>query len=250
MDSFNQRVSELGCFAFPILIRGKRGEAAPVGSGFIVKHQDRYFMISAAHVLEQLKSESLFYPTSHHGRQLINGKVCMTPWAGDREKDPFDLSVVALDEIDLPPYPAIGKQAVDINLLAVNSTQTPRIHSVIGFPASKTKFNPTNNNTVAQGFCYSNVSLEAEAYARYELDSKIHIAMHLAPKQTVAASGTHRNFPNPQGMSGAAIWVANHESELPLFTLAGVATKYRKKDRLLIGTSIALVLDMIRTLEA
>jgi hypothetical protein len=63
----------------------------------------------------------------------------------------------------------------------------------------------------------------------------------------VDSDGRQRTFPKPQGMSGSPIWVVE---EGPVvgersFPIVAVGTKYRKPQRILIGTDIDIVVHMI-----
>jgi hypothetical protein len=229
--------------------RDNRGRPSSHGSGFFVKNGERHFLVSAGHVLETLKNRPLYYYVSPGTTRKLSGRLLLNPWKGDRENDPIDLGVLRLSDEELPPYPEVDKFAMDISCL--RPALIPRSgtnYAIVGFPASRSKVNPRARVVTATAYSYRNYSIEDGAYYEYGLTPETHLALPLDLRIGFDSSGKPRNFPRPQGMSGSPIWALYDDAgqnDATTFQVVGVGTKYWKQERLLIGTDIAKVLDMI-----
>ena len=100
-------------------------------------------------------------------------------------------------------------------------------------------------------YSYRNYSIEEDEYSKLGLDPETHLLLPLDLKVGFDSNGKHRNFPKPQGMSGSPMWVLydyddDGKNNSPrVFPVVAVGTKYWKNERLLVGTDIAVVVDMI-----
>ena len=173
----------------------------------------------------------------------------MNPWQGDREKDPIDIGVLKLTSEGLPPYPDVNKFAVDISYLQPQSLpRSGKHYMIVGFPSSRSQTNPVARQTEVIVYGYHNNSIEDSEYSKHGLAPDAHVALLLNLEVGFDSKGKHRNFPKPQGMSGSPMWVLfdNHgQNDTRVLPLVAVGTKYRKIERLLVGTDIEVVLDMI-----
>lgn len=251
--SFSTLIDEatnlLAKFVVPLYEEDKRGRPSLNGSGFFVKAGEDIFLVSAAHVLETLKTKNLFYYIAPGITRKLTGKLLLNPWQGDREYDPIDVGVLKLAGEGLPPYPKVDKFTVDISYLQpAFLPREEKDYMIIGFPASRNGVNPIAREVASVVYAYHNYSIKGPDYCKHGLKADTHVALPLDLKVAFDSKGTHRHFPRPQGMSGSPIWVLfdeNASAEERVFPLVGVGTKYRKKERLLVGTDIGFVLDMI-----
>ena len=104
---------DVGRYVLPIFVDV---DAAPVsvGTGFLMHTGRDHVLVTAAHVLDGLKSGTSYYfyatPTT---KRTIAGEalIAKLPATGKRVDDVIDVAVVILsgDERELPPLPLIGK---------------------------------------------------------------------------------------------------------------------------------------------
>jgi hypothetical protein len=243
----------LAKFSLPIYEDDHRGRPSLHGTGFIVQAGGQHFFVSAAHVLENLKAKPLYYYIGPSITRKLSGKLLLNRWRGDREKDPVDIGILRLTSEGLPPYPDVSKFAVDISYLRPRFLpRSGKHYLVVGFPGSRSKTNPLARETEVTVYGFRNASIKDSEYYEHGLENELHVALSLNLKTGFDSEGKHRNFPKPQGMSGSPIWILFDDvgdNDERVFPLVAVGTKYRKSTHLLVGTDIAVVLDMInRTL--
>lgn len=233
----------------PVYEDDRRGRPSLHGTGFFVNAHGQYFFVSAAHVLETTKTRPLYYYIAPSMTRKLSGTLRLTPWQGDRERDPIDVGVLKLSGHALPPYPKVEKFAIDISYL--RPTYLPRSgkhYAIVGFPASRSRTNPVSRQTEVIAYAYRNNSIDDAQYASQGLVARAHVALPLDPEIGFDSDGNHRNFPRPQGMSGSPIFVLFDDyadNDPRVFPLVAVGTKYWKKKRLVVGTDVAVVLEMI-----
>lgn len=240
----------LAKFVVPLYEDDDRGRPSLLGSGFFVNANEHYFFVSAAHVLETLKKKPLYYYITNATTRKLSGKLLLNPWHGDRERDPIDIGVLKLSGEGLPPYPKVDKFAMDISYLRPGFLpRSGKNYMIVGFPASRSKVNRVAREVAATPYGYHNYSVEESEYSKQGLTPEAHLVLPLDLEVGFDSNGKHRNFPRPQGMSGSPMWVLYDEeggNNDRVFPVVAVGTKYRKNKRIIIGTDIAVVVDMIK----
>lgn len=239
----------LAKFVVPLYESDSRLRPSSHGSGFFVRAGERHFLISAGHVLETLRTRPLFYYVSPSSIRKLSGRLLLNPWQGDRKSDPIDVGVLRLSDEEVPPYPEVNKFAIDVSYLRPGFLpRSGRNYMIVGFPASRSQVNPVAREVAATAYGYRNYSIDDSAYPEHGLTPEANLVLPLDLEVGFDSSGKRRNFPKPQGMSGSPVWALFDEDgkdDSRRFSIVAIGTKYRKKERLLIGTDIGVVLDMI-----
>ena len=221
----------LSSFSVPLYYTESR-KPVQFGTGFFVRAGDHAFLISAAHVFDQAKTHAIFFYSSPSRVEPVTGQVLLTKARGKRADDHEDIGVVRLPEGHGPPYPDVGKYAMDISYLKRGRTPRSGKHYItIGFPATKSDVNSSERSVYAAAFAYRADSVDDQTYSVLGLDPMTHIVLPLDVKRARDANGKHVHFPKPQGMSGAPLiemydLAANTDSHV--FPVVGVAIEYRK----------------------
>ena len=248
-EVIDEAAGVLAKFIVPLYVSDSKSRPSLYGTGFFVRVGGRHFLVSAGHVLETLKTRPLFYYVAPGITRKLSGRLLLNPWQGDRENDPVDVGVLRLSNEGLPPYPEVNKFALNVSYLRPGLL--PRLgknYIIIGFPASRSEVNPMAREVAATVYGYQNSSIKDSAYSEHGLTPESNLVLPLDLEVGFDSSGKHRNFPKPQGMSGSPVWVLydeGGEDDSRVFQVVAVGTKYWKKERLLVGTDIAVVLDMI-----
>jgi hypothetical protein len=235
-------------FVVPLYV-DDRGRPSQFGSGFFVKDGSRHFLVSAAHVLEVLRTKRVYYYVAPSTTADLSGELRLNPWVGDRENDPIDIGVVLVDGPP-PPYREVSKFAMDVSYFQPQLLpRSGKVYAIAGFPSSQHRVNPIDKQVVAAVYAYRNRSAPEAEYAAHGGSPDTHVVLPLDLKGGVDSSGKHRNFPRPRGMSGSPIWVLVDE-ETPedhrVFPVVAVATKYRKRTSAILATDISFALGMMR----
>jgi hypothetical protein len=222
------------------------------GTGFLVSNAAGSFLVSAAHVLDPIKSgANLFFYTGHKRILRVSGSICLTtpPAGGNRSVDRLDIGVLRLEKAVSPPYPEVNKQALPINALLPSALPRERKHYLLtGFPGSKTQLHRVRRQFEVAPYGNWSMSASRAAYGRVGCAERIHIVMPFNRKKVAGPHLATRAFPNPAGMSGSPVWLlqdvvgTNDPIQTPL---VGVFIEYHSSRHLLVATDISVALDMI-----
>jgi len=224
------------------------------GTGFFVKNNENYYLVSAAHVFDSAKDKQVFYYTEGKKVYMLYDNILLPVKSeANRSTDLIDVAVTKITD-NTPPYPYYKKLAVDIKLLKPNNLpRSNKMYIIGGFPASQTSVKKLTNSVSPKFNSMMLPSIPKEDYGKHKLNINDHIAMEINLKKTHSiATKQHRNFPNPDGMSGCIIAVltdVNNNTEDSSFAIVGVFTTYRKRDKLLFGTDVSYVIDFINEYE-
>ena len=243
-------VELLAKFCVPLYQYDRRRRPRLNGTGFFVRSGKHDFLVSAAHVLDTAKSNGLFFYADARTLRHLSGKLLRTKGEDDRNQDLIDVGVLLLSKDSVPPYPGVDKFPMDISYLRpLYRPRTGKEYVFVGFPGSKSKVNPVRREVLVTPCAFRNQPIDEGLYKAHGLDPKSHIAMTLDVRKGFGPSGEPRQFPDPHGMSGSPIvvlWDYDGPNDERVFPVAGVATTYRKSDRLVFGTDISYVVDAIR----
>lgn len=242
----------LSKYVIPIY-RTYRRRPQLAGSGFFVTNAGKDFLVSAAHVLDEMVSNPLFFYIAPGVTRNLSGDLIRPRVMGSRNSDLIDVAVLMITGQDMPPYPDVDKHKLQISsLVPQNIPRAGKHYAIVGFPSSKSKPNPDAKTVKAIAYAYHNPSIDDMDYDRFGFDPKNHVLMSFDQKNGFDKNGRHVAFPNPQGMSGSPLWelfdndVQNANKE---FSVAGVGIEHRKDSRLMISTDIKYVLEMIRSVS-
>jgi hypothetical protein len=235
----------LSQFVVP-LYRDESGRPTQVGTGFFVRAGKANFLVSAAHVLEL--GTSLFYYVEPNVTAALAGDRRLSKWTGDRENDPVDVGVLKLST-STPPYPGVGKYAVDFSYLRPGLLpRADKIYSIIGFPATRSKVDTTAKQVSSTVYAFRNRSIPDADYAALGCSPSSHVVHSMDLRDGVDSEGRQRTFPKPQGMSGSPILMLLDEQptvDIRSFPIVAIGTKYRKSRKALIGTDVDIAVAMI-----
>jgi len=212
-----------------------------VGTGVFLDFQSAPFLLTAAHVTDELKNGNLLVPTVN-GLSEIEGyhaHIDLLPEL-TRNDDDVDMAYFRLTSgfarsLCAHFYPLIGKTEL------VPSSLELGVVSVVGYPASKGK-------RIASKFSselayYRGVAADQETYERYGFHHDENIIVHFHNKRAVnPENGKPMNPPSPRGVSGGAMfsWPQDHElsQDWSKPKLVGILHSYKAKEGLFIGTRL------------
>lgn len=241
-------VEDVQRFVVPIF-RGDDREAESIGTGFLLGAGGKYFLVTAAHVLDDLKSGIRHYffvePTT---TREVSGQalIAKLPASGERDDDTIDVGVVELEGEGLPPYPAVGREALSASRVA--QWQSPRHgkkYAFLGFPSSKGEVNPMKREIRSASYAYLGTSPAPDDYERMGLSEASHILLPFDKKNVITLQASKMNFPKPIGMSGAPLWELRRNEDGGR-RVVGVMIESRKLERVFVAADIGFVLKFIR----
>jgi hypothetical protein len=119
---------------------------------------------------------------------------------------------------------------------------------MIDFPATKTEVSKSERTVLVAPYAFRCLPVPEADYALHGVTPETHILLQLNRKVGYDSKGRRTHFPKPHGMSGAPIIVLySHEDDDDprIFPVVAVATTYREKEKIIIGTDVKYVLDGI-----
>lgn len=190
-----------------------------VGSSLYLQINDRFFLISAEHVLHK-DTEKLILPISNETFDIIptlpEGHIKFI------KSDLVDIAFCELKE-PLELFTPLGMSSIQ-NLYNVNTD----LLIAVGFPGSKTR----TTSTSAKGLLKKFVTTESniEEYKRFNADKKYNIISDFNKKKTIDKNGQPRVFPDPNGMSGGGLFhIVKDNEKLSEPKLVGILTDWDPK---------------------
>lgn len=125
--------------SFQIFLYNSEGKYQPVGSGVFINLNDKYYYITAAHVLDE-GIKNLFVFVGDEGITL-GGKLFITdlPKNQDRENDKIDVAIFKINDEHIEKlnkyYTFIKMDDISINHRFIEA----RNYLIVGYPGSQTK---------------------------------------------------------------------------------------------------------------
>lgn len=232
------------------------------GSGVLTSGGGRYFLLTAAHVLDRHATTPLVIWTGSTERFVsLDGEAVVTPKKdGNRNRDRLDLAVVTLRPRCVRLLQDSDFEFGSHELLGEESS-SGGIYAFAGYPASENDPKATTTEDGRQvnlmGRVLHVVNLapgEPKAYRRAGCDPEVHFVSSFNRHQLMSSGGVAAKVGHPFGMSGGGIFYLGEFSEILSGTarphLAGIGIEYLDKHQLLVasGTKV-LAKGLLQALE-
>lgn len=234
----------------PVFIRTELPkQLCQIGSAIFLELHGEPFLLTAAHVTDELKNGTLLTPT----------EAGLSPIEGYMAHIDLPPEVSRLDDtVDFAYYRLSSRSANDIShhFTALPQARTELIRSAheltvcsaSGYPASKGKKN--GESLSSEIFSFRGVVAGQETYNNLGLSPEENIVIHFHKKRAVHPE-TLETFPTPglKGISGGGIFAWPHGSEISgdwsLPRLVGIIHTFKEREGLIIGTTLLPVLAAI-----
>jgi hypothetical protein len=236
----------------PLFAETPGGKPKLVGSSFLVSSGTDSYLVSAAHVFDELKAghELFFYIEPHTKRKLSgNLRLTKTPEGKNRKSDRLDVGVLKLEGPGLPPYPKVEKYPLAIDALMPNALpREGKQYLLVGFPESKSRANPVARVVASEVSGLRNISVPIPKYADLGVGPQSHVVLSFDRKRTVGPDMNIRAFPEPSGISGSPVWLLydeNGPNDPTQTPIVGIAIEHHKNHHAIVATDIDVALKLI-----
>jgi len=243
---------KLSRYVIPLFLK-HRGIPILVGSGTLVSVSNKCFLITAAHVVDPIRSgaELFFYVATGWTQNLSgNGVLTSMPPSGNRNDDLLDIAVFQLSGPRLPPYPEVDKLSIPATAFKPHALpRDDKEYLLVGVPSSQATPRRTDGVLRLQTYSYRNGSLPHSRYLDLGLDPRTHIAIGFHQRKVLTDDGRFTNAPNPSGLSGSPLWLLYSESEMldpQTPQIVGIVTEHKKLKRFILATDIAVAIEAMR----
>ena len=226
----------------PIFVQTKSGPEQ-IGSGVLLQVGEGYFLLTAAHVTEQRRTNLLVIP-SKSGFVNLFGLFSASPLppSGSRKDDKSDVAVVRLsqDLVDRIHEDLLFLDHDDCDLSDI--TKPNDVYTLIGYPSKKSR---TADNAVTTGlFSLSGDGVMDKRFDELGLDPRRHVVVQLRMKRAVHYSNMLKTRPpHPAGMSGGGVFAWSKAlpklSALAQPRLVGILTEYHEHKNVFVGTRLS-----------
>lgn len=236
----------------PLFAETSGGKPKLVGSGFLISSGTNSYLVSAAHVFDELKvgHELFFYIESDLKRKLSGSpRLTKLPEGKDRKSDRLDVGVLKLEGPGLPPYPKVEKYPLEIGALMPNALpREGKQYLIVGFPESMSRANPVAREVVSKVYGFRNISAQLRKYADLGIEPRSHIVLNFDRRHTIGADSKIRAFPEPSGISGSPAWLIydqNGPNDPAQTSIVGIAIEHYKNYHAIVATDIDVALKLI-----
>lgn len=235
LDIVNEMTEQYKKYNYPMFIINDDEEPEQVGSFVIIKLNNNFYLLTAAHVANICNEKGYYYFIKNTHVQFT-GELLKTEGS---VSDVIDIAILKLsDESQVS-----GLNVVTEELLPEPSSATEGIHSVMGYPASKTKMKRPQKKIKSKLYVYYNILCQNDVYKHNDLNAQDHIAIIFDKKKCVSSEGIKTTFPDPQGMSGGGIWF--HDASSGKTLLVGIASTWKNRSQCIFGSRLTLIKKII-----
>lgn len=236
----------------PLFAETSGGKPKLVGSSFLVSSGTDSYLVSAAHVFDELKAgRELFVYIEPHTKRKLSGnlRLTKTPEGKNRKSDRLDVGVLKLEGPGLPPYPKVEKYPLAIGALMPNALpREGKQYLLVGYPESKNRANPVAREVASEVSSFRNISVPIPKYAALGVSPNSHVVLSFDRKRTVGPDKQIRAFPEPSGISGSPVWLLydkNGPNDPTQTPIVGIAIEHHKNHHAIVATDIDVALKLI-----
>jgi hypothetical protein len=253
MGSLRRKAARfLSRYSIPLYRYDERRRPVQFGTGFFVQADGAHFLVSAAHVLRESQVREVFFYAAQKTLRRLRGRIRTTGGVEGVTADPLDVAVLRLSGSAIPPFPEVEKFSLNYSdLLAEYLPRSGKRYVVVGFPSTKSGIDPVARRAIVKAYAYDTHSVVVEnAYEKHDVAPATHILLPFDRKRSMDADGRAVIFPKPQGMSGSPILVLYEDDgpsvqSRPAFPVVGVAVRSPVGAKIIVGTDIRFVREMI-----
>lgn len=175
------------------------------GSGVLVNIDEHFFVFTAAHVIEKYQ-DKLYVGIDQNDALLLGGEYLINNHY-NRPKDTIDTGIIKLDVATIgklkPLYAFITKEELGID----HMWQTQPQYLALGYPVTKTKYNPFKNSVKTEPFVFITMPAAAKEYDKNNCDPEHQVLVHYDKNAVVSTTTKLKNKgPHSHGMSGCGFW--------------------------------------------
>jgi hypothetical protein len=233
----------------PLFIH-RGGQPDRIGSCVLVRSDSDFFAFTAAHVLLDAGSVTLFAPSEGRGGKLLPLPPCNAHLKSSGRDDALDVGVLAFPALHLGSFQRrvflAGTEIEQDDRLDDQSVKS--FYFVLGYSASRTqvKVSHAKRRIHQQSFHFATGPVDAAEYLQEKISQADHILLDFDHNE-IMVGGRRENPPKLQGVSGGGIFQISRDTYRD--PLIAIATQNRRRSRLIMGTRIKHVLAVARELK-
>lgn len=206
------------------------------GSGVLVNSESKFFILTAAHVLEKKFRDQLCVFSNNQEVQFIGNRVKCT--SSDSSMD-IDLGIIELTKNQATQIKSHYQFLNSSKMQSHHQLIEGEFYSVIGFPASKTKIKYGTRKLKRGALAHlTNAISNTSEYSRLTTNPDTNILISYSKNIYNEKTKITGTAPTPYGISGCGLWFHEIENlevceqgiKLPYY-LVGIMIEWPEKDR-------------------
>jgi len=227
------------------------GQPDRIGSCVLVRLDSESYAFTAAHVIRDASSATLFAPSEGRGGKLQPLPPCTAHLKSSVGTNDLDVGVLALAARHLGAFQHhvfLAGAEIDQEDQPDDEDDVRSFYFVLGYSASRTqvKISKAERRIHQQSFRFSTQPLDAAEYLQERMSRSDHILLDFDHKE-IRVEGRPASPPKLQGVSGGGIFQISRKAMRG--PLVAIATENRRRSRLILGTRIKHFLAMVRELK-
>jgi len=222
-----------------------------LGTGVLMQIADAYFLLSAAHVLAEVKDvRAMFVPGAGDQGQTLRGEFAFSPPDDDR-----DVGVVRLDSDVAELLRAGGWEFLRMNKVVClkGDELPPAVYALYGYPIELHK---RPGGVLEPRPYWHGTRRHAKTASELGLNPERHVVLKLHPEEDddFICAGLERNrIPHLGGISGCGMWLVCDDQDLDTpeawsadnYLLAGIEHAFQTQSGYIKVTTLTTLLSLI-----
>lgn len=231
-EAMEAAVQGIGRAVRPVYIALNDGRADHIGSCVLVEIRDQRLLITAAHVIDEVKHGHLYIPAAGVTTRLEGSGAITTPPDGIRRKDKFDFAVLKIP-------PALAAQLGNTRFIREREFVAPtpaigRAYMALGYPnVSNKKIDHANRKIKPSKLSFGSTVVQDEALAKkLKVSGDDHYFVKYDKRQRDPVTRSVLMAIEPKGMSGGGLFDLGQFNMASLISpprpagLAGILIEY------------------------
>jgi len=240
-------------YVCPLYSLAAKGTRPVAGSAVLLRIEEYYFLLSAAHVLKKCRVQPLYIPNGNKLElflPLTYGQLHSTKSKSlDHNDDPFDVAYMRIKPEAIERFSEFEFLSTeDLEVDDYPSKSKP--YYITGYPDSKTKLLSSQEKLNERFYCHVRFLAEDQIYSKHGLSPFAHIILDFDRECSISTNLRLETAPHPRGMSGGGVWCQPIDAESGKVQgkpkLAGISVCPKKNPEVVIATKIPLILALQR----
>lgn len=242
-----------GLAIVPIFTESEDDPTLPdlLGSGVMMQFGGKYFLLTAAHVLEAKRPESsLLIPSRSDKMVVISGPGMVSAAPGrNRKHDRFDCAWIEINPETAAEISHAHKFLGPEDIAADDASSTGDHYCLSGYPVSRSRFDATRDAIRVTLLNFNGYAATEKTYRKSKTNPITHVAVQYSKGKSTNTHGVMTRNDNPHGLSGGALWkwVCLPDGKTELRFLVGIIVEWDASNAVVIGTKVAFLIESIRS---
>lgn len=242
-------VNALGPYTRAIFRPEIKNGVAFFASGVLLLIESRFFLITAAHVLDHLSEINPLFMEWNGNLVPIEGSVISSSTEGIKNRSGDKIDIAIVEFLKLKESHLEGVAYISLENLDLHGETNPNLgYAFVGYPESKNRMAINKYSKSIHPVMYGAMCWEAENHNYYRVGASFenNILLKFNKKRVYGLEGNPRTAPNLNALSGSPIWGRNSEGT-PF--VVGILIEHHSSDiKCVVGTRIFPILKLLKVL--